>query len=356
MGNPKLIVFAGSYAELNQSGVYSIALDEETGKLTVLNGYEGLRNPTFVNVDTDNSRLYAISEGLTADGKKTGEAAAYEIAEDGKLKLLGITGTVNGPTCHIQRDTDSKYIIVTSYHAGMVGLSELTADGEIGSLLDVQQHEGSSVHPNQDRPHPHSAFFSPDGRYLLVQDLGLDIVRTYRIDKEQNKLVPVSDARVAAGAGPRHLVFHPSGRYAYVINELNSTVTAFSYDAAEGKLSELQTLSTLPEGYQGENGTAEITISEDGRFVYGSNRGHDSIVVYAVEESSGRLTVIQHISVEGKHPRHFALTPGGHWLLAANRDTNNITTFRVDRDSGKLTYTGHSLEVSKPVCVKPVYL
>jgi 6-phosphogluconolactonase len=354
----RLLVFAGSYSEAEESGVYVYAFDEETGQLTLLNEYAGLKNPTFVQVDAEHNRLYAISETTTEDGRKVGEAAAFAIdGAAGKLALLNRAVTVDSTTCHIQLDASKRFATVTSYHGGMIGLHAITADGLIGEKLDVAQHTGSSVHPErQDRPHPHSSFYSPDGRYLLVQDLGLDKIVTYKVDKEAGKLIVVAEAALHPGAGPRHLTFHPNGSYAYVINEVDSTVTAFAYDAQSGQLSTIQTVSTLPEGFEGDNSCAEITISNDGKYVYGSNRGHDSIVVYAVDEQSGKLTSIQHISVQGGHPRHFALTPSGRYLLAANRDTNNIATFVVDQASGELTFTGNNVSVSKPVCVQPVYI
>ncbi|MFC4101787.1 lactonase family protein [Paenibacillus xanthanilyticus] len=359
MSEQQLIVFAGSYAEAADNSIYSYAFNEETGALTLIDAAAGYRNPTFLNVDTANNRLYAISEGTSADGGKAGEAAAFAIdPATGKFEPLNRALTVASPTCHIQRDAGSNYLIVVSYHGGMAGLFAIEEDGRIGKQLDVSQHEGRSVHPErQDRPHPHSAFFSPDGKYLLIQDLGLDKIFTYAIDEAEGKLVLKQVVETNPGSGPRHLAFHPNGSHAYVINEVDSSVTVFAYDAAEGKLSPIQTLSTLPaEGFDGENTTAEIAASEDGRYVYGSNRGHDSLVVYAVDGASGQLSLIQHISSGGGHPRHFALTPGGRYLLCANRDDNNIVTFRVDRETGFLSETGQSVSVSKPVCVKPVYL
>ncbi|MDQ0057969.1 lactonase family protein [Paenibacillus harenae] len=354
----RLLVFAGSYSEAEESGVYVYAFDEEAGQLMLLNDYEGLKNPTFVQVDAEHNRLFSISETTTEDGRKVGEAVAYAIdGAAGKLTLLNRAITVDSTTCHIQLDASKRFATVTSYHGGMIGLHAIKEDGRIGEKLDVAQHSGSSVHPErQDRPHPHSSFYSPDGNYLLVQDLGLDKIFTYTVDKQAGKLNRVAEVSLHPGAGPRHLTFHPSGSFAYVINEVDSTVTAFAFDAASGRLSTIETVSTLPEGFEGDNSCAEIAISKDGKFVYGSNRGHDSIVVYAVDEQAGKLTTIQHISVQGGHPRHFALTPNGRYLLVANRDTNNIATFAVDEASGKLTFTGQSVTVSKPVCVQPVYI
>ncbi|MNJ49722.1 6-phosphogluconolactonase [compost metagenome] len=205
----------------------------------------------------------------------------------------------------------------------------------------------------QDRPHPHSALFTADSRYVLVADLGLDKVYVYRLDEEGDKLVSHSEVKTEAAAGPRHLAFHPNGKWLYSINEVNSSLTLYTFDAEAGTLSVVDSVPTLPEGFKGENTTAEVAISRDGKYLYGSNRGHDSIVVFAIDQTSGKLSLVQHISSEGGHPRHFALTPAGDYLIAANRDSDNLAVFRIDTATGKLDFTGHTAQISKPVCVQP---
>ncbi|MDR9853141.1 lactonase family protein [Paenibacillus sp. VCA1] len=342
----RMLVFVGSYAEESADGVYVYAFDETNGELTRLDQVSGLKNPTFLNLEAPRRKLYAISE-TAVDGAKQSDAVSYDIdAEEGKLKETSRANALNGPSCHIQRSADNRYLTLTSYHKGSISLVEMKEDGTVGRVLDIRNHEGRK--PEQ-KSHVHSSFYSPDGRFLFVCDLGLDTIFTYRID--QDKLVPVSEATVKEGAGPRHLTFHPNGKFAYVINELQSTVTAFRYDAEQGSLTEIETVSTLPEGVKVENGCAEIAISADGRFLYGSNRGHDSIVVYAVDAETGKLDAVQHVSAEGKHPRHFSIVPGGRYVLVVNRDTNNLAVFARDADSGKLAFTGKSAQISKPVCV-----
>lgn len=353
----QLFVFTGSYSEADEPGIGVYTFDEDSGQLTKTGEVAGFKNPTFLNVDAGRRLLYAISETVNEDGARIGEAAAFAIdAGRGTIRLLNRKPTTAATTCHIQRDADNRYLTVTSYHGGMVGLLRLEEDGSVGELADVSQHSGSSVRPAQDRPHPHSSFYSPDGRYLFVQDLGLDQIVTYSVDQDRHALVRLGETNIHGGAGPRHMAFHPAAPYAYVINELDSSVTALAYDSASGSLRVLDTVSTLPADYKGDNGCAEIAISKDGRFVYGSNRGHDSIVVFATEPDSGLLRTVQHIPTEGGHPRHFALTPSGKHLIAANRDGNNLVVFEVDRDNGRLRFTGQSAEASKPVCVIPVYL
>ncbi|AWB44221.1 3-carboxymuconate cyclase [Paenibacillus sp. CAA11] len=354
----KLLLFIGSYAEAENSGVYVYEMNEETGSLTRRDEVSGLKNPTFLNVDTAERRLYSIGESALESGGKAAEAVAFSIdGTSGKLTELNREVNLDATTCHINRDSSNQVLIVSSYHGGKVGLVQLEKDGRVGKLLDEKQHEGRGAHPErQDRPHVHSAFFSPDERFLFVNDLGLDIVRAYTVDLEQGKLHFHADIKTEPGAGPRHLAFHPSGNYVYVMNEVNSTIASFRYEAATGHMEAVQVVSTLPDDFEGENTTAEIAVSQDGRFVYGSNRGHDSLVVYAVDDKTGELTLVERISSEGAHPRHFALSPNGNHLIAANRDTNNLVTFKVDKESGRLKFTGVSEEVSKPVCVKPVYM
>ncbi|WP_240941685.1 lactonase family protein [Paenibacillus sp. HB172176] len=347
-----LLLFIGSYSEGEDEGIHICSFDGDREELARLSSISGVKNPTFLNVDENRKLLYAIGEGEDAEGKKAGEAVCFSFdSVSGGLTELGRKQTVHATTCHIQRDSSNAYLTVTSYHGGLVGLLALNPDGSIGEVLDVQQHAGSSVHPNQDRPHPHSSFYSRDGHYLFVQDLGLDLIVTYRI--VDGKLVKHQETALPPGSGPRHLVVHGTLDMVYVINELNSTISALSFNSKTGLLALEQTESTLPRDYGGENGCAEIAISNDGRFLYGSNRGHDSIVVFAIDPLTGGMTTIQHISTEGGHPRHFALTPDGRHMLVANRDANNVVIFRVSPNQGTLSYSGKQAAFSKPVCVIP---
>ncbi|MNE35772.1 6-phosphogluconolactonase [compost metagenome] len=237
-----------------------------------------------------------------------------------------------------------------------MGLLKLGNNGNPVQLVDEQQHTGHGPHPErQDRPHPHSAQFSPDNRFVLVADLGLDRIKIYALDEANDQLVLQGEGITPPGAGPRHLAFHPNSPYLYSMNEVDSTVTFFIFDEKTGGLTPVQTLPTLPDDFEGENTTAEIAISKDGRYLYGSNRGHDSIVQYAIDPENGKLTFVERVSTEGGHPRHFALTPDGDYLIAANRDSNNLVLFRVDPQTGKLQFTGNTASASKPVCIQPVW-
>jgi 6-phosphogluconolactonase len=244
-------------------------------------------------------------------------------------------------------------VLVANFMSGSVCVLPIQEDGALGDATDVIQHQGSSVDPvRQSGPHAHAVTLDGAGRYAFIPDLGLDKLVIYTFDANRGKLEPHQAVETAAGAGPRQLVMHPQGDFAYLINELDSTMTAFRYDQARGTLQEIQTLSTLPENFEGASTCAEVQISPSGKFLYGSNRGHETIVTYAIDQRDGTLTCIGHESTRGKTPRNFVVDPAGEFLLVANQDTNNIVIFRLDPTSGKLSATGHETDVPTPVCVK----
>ena len=348
----RFLVFVGSYAEPADTGIYVFSLDAATGELGRLYEESGLKNPSFLDVDHEGRKLYAISQTEKPGQEPGGSAVAFDFdPHTGRLNRLNEEPTVPRSTCHIQFNAEHRYVVATSYHGGMVGLLPVLEDGRLGKTADVRQHEGKGPNPvRQDRAHPHSANADPDNRFLYVPDLGADKIFIYRV--EGMKFVPVGEAPAAPGAGPRHMAFHPTGLYAYVINELNSTITVYSRDAQSGKLEELQSVSTLPDTFAGENYCAEIHVSPDGKFVYGSNRGHDSIAVFAVDETNGKLTPVEIAPSQGKTPRNFAISPDGRYLVAAHQDTGNLVVFRIGERTGTLHDTGYRAEASKGVCVK----
>ncbi|WP_235549957.1 lactonase family protein [Paenibacillus sp. Soil766] len=347
------LAFIGSYADAKNPGVYTAQFDAETGSLSLTHNVTGLQNPTFLAVDAVNSRLYALGEGVGAEGQKCGAASAYSIQlGTGELTFLNNEITLPATTCHIQLDNTNEVVMVTSYHGGMVGLTPILADGQLGTSADIQQHHGASLLPVQDRPRAHSVFVDRANRYIGACDLGLDKIILYKLDLAARCLIPHGEVSITPGSGPRHFAFHPSYKYGYVINELGSTVTAFKYDEERGELSEIQTIPTLPVSYDGENACADIHISPDGRFLYGSNRGHDSIVVYEINEQNGELSVIEYAPTLGKHPRNFGISPDGRFVLVANKDSDNIVSFARNEATGKLVPTGSVLEMSQPVCIK----
>ncbi|HUE75709.1 MAG TPA: lactonase family protein, partial [Chloroflexota bacterium] len=273
----------------------------------------------------------------------------------GELTLLNRQSTRGAGPCHVSVDRTGRYAMATNYGGGSIAVFPIQDDGSLAPASDFIQHVGSSVDPRrQEGPHAHSINPDLEHQHVLVCDLGMDKVLTYRLDRASGKLVAGSQPSVQAspGAGPRHLDYHPNGRFVYVINEINSTITAYGYDSERGTLEELQTVPTLPDDFTGSSTCADIHVAPSGRFVYGSNRGHDSLVIYAIEEQTGRLEYVGHESTHGQTPRNFAITPSGDLLLAANQDSDNIVVFRVDQKTGRLEPTGQQADVPTPVCLK----
>lgn len=347
----KIWAFIGSYAEAGGPGLYSCAYDSATGKLTLTDQISGLQNPTYQDLDPDRKVLYTLEEEIQETGGRRGAAVSYAIdTATGRLSRINREIAVEASICHIQLDRSRSSLYVSSYHKGMLGVSPVLTDGRVGPAAQSISHSGSSLLPVQSQSRIHSVYLAPSNRFAAVCDLGLDKVFLYRV--EENRLEEHTHTDIAPGSGPRHFAFHPFLPYGYVINELNATITVLAYDDATGRLNVADTVNTLPEDYHGDNSCADIHISPDGKFLYGSNRGHDSIAVYSIDQSHGRLELLEHVHTGGGHPRNFALSPDGQFLFAANRDSNNIVTFRRDAGTGRLKPTGDELHISKPVCIK----
>jgi 6-phosphogluconolactonase len=351
-------VYVGTYNGPKSRGIYTCRLDLDSGKCTPLELAAEVKNPSFLAVHPNKKFLYAVSEIDDLDGKKTGGVSAFAIdAKTGKLKKLNAQSSQGAGPCHLVVDRSGSTVLVANYGGGSIASLPIHDDGSIGPAVSAIQHRGKSVNPQrQTSPHAHSINIDPANRFAMAADLGLDKVLVYRLDPSSSKLTANDPpfAAVKPGSGPRHFAFHPSGKFAYVINEIACTVTAFAYDPNRGELTELQTISTLPEGetLKPEYSTAEVQIHPSGRFVYGSNRGHHSITVFAVDPSRGTLRQIQNEPTQGETPRGFGIDPTGRFLLAGNQDSDTITIFRIDPQTGRLTPTGEKLEVGSPVCVQ----
>jgi len=346
----------GKILEGKGRGIYVYRLDISSGSMEECGLAEGVPNPSYLAIDPSHRFLYAVNELKEFEGASTGAVSAFSVDPgSGKLRFLNRKPTHGTDPCHLTVDKAGRYVLVANFMSGGVCVLPIREDGSLGDATDVVQHRGSSVDPlRQSGPHAHAVTLDDTGRYVFVPDLGIDRVMAYRLDANRGKLEPHDEpwVEVAAGAGPRQLVMHPQGGYAYLINELDSTVTAFRYDRDRGILREIQTLSTLPGDFRGASTCAEVQISPSGKFLYGSNRGHDSIVIYAIDQADGTLACIGHESTQGKTPRNFAVDPAGEFLLAANQDSDSIVIFRLDPASGELTATGHRVDVPTPVCVK----
>jgi 6-phosphogluconolactonase len=353
-------VYIGTYTRGASQGIYHCRLDPSTGDLSSPQLAAAVQNPSFLAIHPNRHWLYAAGELGDFRGTKTGAVSSFAIdSATGSLSLMNQQSSGGSGPCYLVVDAAGKNVLVANYGGGSVAVLPLQNDGKLGEPSCVVQHEGSGPdRQRQQGPHAHSINLDPANRFSFVADLGLDKVFVYRFDTNHGKLLANDPPAVAVapGAGPRHFAFHPSGKFAYVINEMHSTVTAFTYSAADGKLQKLQTITTLPDGFQGSSTTAEIQVHPTGKFLYGSNRGHDSIAVFAIDQTSGRLTFVEQESTQGKTPRNFGIDPTGKFLLAANMDSNVIVVFGIDPLTGALTPTAHRIDVPTPVCVKLLQL
>ncbi len=348
--------YVGTYTRGPSKGIYLCRMDVATGKLAFTGETAEAKNPSFLALHPSGRYLYAVSEIDRHEGRSCGGVSAFAIhAETGGLTPLNQQPSEGTNPCHLVVDATGKYVLVANYSSGSVAALPIKKDGHVDTASDAVQHEGGSVNASRQKgPHAHSITLDPANRYAFAADLGMDKVMIYRLDAARGKLVPNDPpwARTKPGAGPRHFAFHPSAKYAYVINELDSTMVAFAYDGSKGALAEIQTAPTLPEGWEGTNYCADVHVDPGGKFLYGSNRGHDSIVIYEIDPSKGTLAFRGHAPTLGKAPRNFAIDPTGTFLLAANQDSDNIVVFRIDPATGMPTPTGHTLDLPKPVCIK----
>lgn len=351
-------VYLGSYTGAKSKGIYVARFDPKTGSLSAPELAAEIPSPSFLALHPKRPWLYAVNEVGSFGGKPSGSVSAFTVdAKSGKLTPINQQSSGGSGPCHLTVDAAGRNVLVANYGGGSVAVLPIREDGSLGEPTAVVQHKGSSVNPErQKEPHAHSINLDAANRFAFAADLGLDKIMVYKFDVEAGTLVPnrPSFAAVKPGAGPRHFAFHPSGKFAFVINELQCTVTAFSYNAKEGFLQELQTISTLPPTSSVERGfsTAEIVAHPSGQFLYGSNRGHDSIVVYSVNPRSGRLSYVENASTQGKTPRNFNIDPTGGYLFAANQGSDSVVVFRIDTATGKLTPTGTTIEVGTPVCIR----
>jgi 6-phosphogluconolactonase len=348
-----LPVYFGTYTRGGNSskGIYRSVLNLETGELSDPILAAEARNPSFLDIHPSGKFLYAVSE---AGG--SGSVSAYKIeADTGNLTLLNRQPSGGAGPCHVSIDRMGKNLLVANYGSGSASVIPIKSDGRLGKPTGFVQHEGSSVNPRRQKgPHAHSINVSPDNRFAFVADLGIDKIMIYKLDIEKGTIVAnnPSFVKVKPGAGPRHFAFHPNGKYAYVINELDCTVTAFAYDSIMGALKEIQTITTLPNGFRGSNTCAEVRVHPSGKFVYGSNRGHDSIVVYRVDFANGALTCVEHETADIKTPRNFNIDPTGKFCLVANQGGDSVIVFRINKQTGALEPTNNKVSIAKPVCVR----
>jgi 6-phosphogluconolactonase len=354
----KYFFYVGTYTQdgSKSKGIYAYRFDPATGESTSLGLAAETTNPSFVAIHPSGHFLYAVNEVGNYEGPNSGGVSAFSIdRETGKLTFLNEVRSRGADPCYIIVDKDGKNVLVANYTGGSIAVFPIDASGKLGEASAFVQHTGHGADPKrQEGPHAHSIDLSPDNRLAFVDDLGLDELLVYKFDSSKGTLTPNDPpfVKLDPGSGPRHFALHPSGKFAYGVAEMASTVTALSVDLKTGKLQRLQTLSTLPSDYKGENDDAEIEVHPSGKFLYASNRGHDSIAVFAIDPRKGTLTKVDDVPTQGQIPRSFEIDPTGHFLLAENSKSDNIVVFRIDQTTGRLTSTGHKIEVGSPVCVK----
>ena len=355
---PSALAFVGTRGYVSPSNasdgeasreIHAFGLDPETGELSRRAVVDAGENPSFLAVHPDEARLYAVSQA--DEGTVTG----FEFdPETGELSRLNRRRTGDARPCHVSVDPTGRYALATHYVGGSVSVLPIAESGRLSNPSHAVEREGRGPDPDrQTRSRPHAAVFGPDDRFVYVPDLGADRVWVYELDRDEGRLVPAGpgSVRLHAGAGPRHLAFHPDGRFAYAVNELDSTLTAFERDPRTGDLSAVRTVSTLPTSFEGENRPADVHVHPSGRWVYGSNRGHDSVAVFAVDSESGAPEPAGHASTGGEWPRNFALDPTGEYLFAENQATDGIVPFRVDDAAGGLSVAGPAVAVRRPSCM-----
>lgn len=344
-------VYIGTYTGDHSRGIYRTTLDLDSGALAEPVLAAEARNPSFIEIHPTGRFLYAVSEGGGA-----GSVSAFAIdARTGDLRFLNQQPSGGAGPCHVNIDRAGRNVLVANYGSGSASVIPIRSDGTLGEPTGFVQHAGSGPNAGRQKgPHAHSVNVSPDDRFAFVADLGIDKIVIYRLDVEAGTIV-ASDppyAALAPGAGPRHFAFHPNGNYAYAINELSSTMTVFAYDAASGALAEIQTVPTLPSGFTGSSSCAEVRVHPSGRFLFGSNRGHDSIVVYRIDPAAGTLTLVEHQTLGIKTPRNFNIDPSGAFCLVANQDSDSVVVFRIDSQTGSLKPTEGRISVGRPVCIR----
>jgi 6-phosphogluconolactonase len=346
-------VYIGTYTGGESKGIYTCEISEQDGSLQNLRLAAENSNPSYLAIHPGGKFLYSVNEVSNYKSARSGSATAFSINGDHLVKINDQSTVGDGP-CYISVDASGKFALVANYAGGSVVAFPIAADGSLQPHSAFVQHEGSSVNPDrQKEPHAHSINMDRENRFAIAADLGLDKLLVYKLDRDAGTLTPNEPAfvKVPPGSGPRHLSFTPNGKFAYVNGEMSNTVIGMKYDPRRGSFEVTQTLSTLPEDWHGASSTAQTQVHPNGKFLYVSNRGHDSIAIYQVDRS-GRLTYVENVSTGGKTPRNFEIDPSGKFLVAANQDSNNLAVFKIDPKTGRLKNTGNEIRVGKPVCVK----
>lgn len=349
-------MYVGTYTGKGSDGIYSYRFDSNTGDLKPIGLAAKVANPSFLAIAPNQKFLYAANELNDFQGQRSGAVTGYTIdPKTGALAEINQSPSKGGGSCFVSVDKTNSTVLVANYGSGSVASFKIDSAGKLSEPVSFIQHTGLSVNPERQKgPHAHSINISPDNRFAIVADLGLDEIKIYKLDAAAATLSPNTPpaTKLTPGDGPRHFVFHPNGHFAYIINEMHSTVTALRWDAKAGTLTPIESFTTLPADFKGASTTAEVQVHPSGKWLYGSNRGHDSIAVFAIDQKTGKLKMLETVPTGGKTPRNFRLDPTGKWLLAANQDGNNINVLKIDTGTGRLTATGKGVQLVSPVCIK----
>ena len=342
-------LYTGTYTRKGSEGIYVHQFNSKTGDFKLVSIAKGITNPSFLAISSDQHYLYSVA------GNKGDSVKAYRIEKPSHQMTLLNSQSLAGSSgaCHLEVDKTGRWLIVGNYSSGSVTILPIQSNGMLSNVSQTIQHEGKSIDPErQQKPYVHSINIAPNNKDVFVTDLGTDKIMTYALNAETGQLTSAAKpfTSVTPGSGPRHFTFHPNGKFAYVIQEMAASITGFNYK--EGALEAFQEVKNLPDDYTGRKWAADIHISPDGKFLYGSNREHESLVIFRIDEETGRLSLVGYQPVNGKTPRNFAIDPTGNFVLVANQDSDNITIFKRDSKTGKLTSTGKEIKISQPVCLK----
>jgi len=352
----KEYIYVGTYNEEDKPGIFVYEFIRSEAVLNLVQELSGMRAPSYLEISPDGKYLYSVNRNSVIPEKKWGSVSAYKInQQNGTLTHINTQPAFGSESCHVSIDSKGRLVFVSNYTTGNLSVFPIMADGSLDSISDSIQHYGKGTNENrQGNPHVHQSVVSPDDHHLFVSDLGIDKVKVYSIDYLNNKLIaaPNSDGIVDHGSGPRHSTVHKNQKYAYAINELSSTITMFSLNNTTGKLIPVQTSSTIPDNYDEVNYCADIHIDPSGKFLYGSNRGHNSLAIFSIDQTSGKISKIGYQSTFGEWPRNFLIDPKGEFIFAANQNSNNIVLLKTDAITGKLNKIDFEISVHKPVCVK----
>ena len=350
----RMKTFIGTYTDSGSKGIYVLDFDPATGKFTETPETVAAKNPTFLALAPNGKTLFACEEIGDYEGKY-GTVVSFSVNHDtGALTRTSTQSSEGSSPCHVLVDGMGKHLFTANYGDGVIASFPIARDGMLGKAVSIRKQDSVKPGPHQDSPHAHAVYLDPANHYACSCDLGTDSLFVYRYDGAKGTLTPNNPptVSVAPGAGPRHFAMHKNGRDAYILCELDSTLVHLHYDGMHGSFTTQEVVSTLPEGAtKAGNSTAEVEISPNGKFLYASNRGHDSIAIFALDGTTGKLSPVQNVLSGGKHPRHFAIDPTGKWLIVANRDTDNLVTFALDATTGHLTPTGDTYTLPHPVCI-----